>query len=347
MIISYFPPSKKNKEQTSLATNLLLHYPNTTITMAHPSQNHQMRFIPFDEREDENDISALAFQLASASAGGQRHGHPGAVPQSSYPGHPHHRPPHPHDSHPAMLVATPGLASGYYHPPSLNSGLASAIVAAEFQRQREASSAAQFAASRMNGMQPYILGFSNYGHHAPLPPSSTIYHQQPPQPQPQRSELSGMGFMVGGVSPPSPQSSLSAVAHSALAAQSTSSSSANTTLSSTAAVATLPVLVAGAPEDRTAATASTSSNPSTPNLTSTNTKSNKADRSPRVSTTVGPKRPRKPTPEWFGASTPLGVDEDKYYLSELQCVLRSEFVEAFGTTKVRLMSFCLYACKER
>jgi len=44
-------------------------------------------------------------------------------------------------------------------------------------------------------------------------------------------------------------------------------------------------------------------------------------------------RPELPPPRWYDASVPLGVNEDKYYLSELQCVLRSEFVEAFGTTQ--------------
>ena len=45
-------------------------------------------------------------------------------------------------------------------------------------------------------------------------------------------------------------------------------------------------------------------------------------------------RPELPPPRWYDASAPLGVAEDKFYLSELQCVLRSEFVEAFGTTQV-------------
>ena len=46
-------------------------------------------------------------------------------------------------------------------------------------------------------------------------------------------------------------------------------------------------------------------------------------------------RPELPPPKWYDASVPLGVEEDKYYLSELQCVLRRDFVEAFGTTQVR------------
>lgn len=48
-------------------------------------------------------------------------------------------------------------------------------------------------------------------------------------------------------------------------------------------------------------------------------------------------RPELPPPRWYDASVPLGVSEDRFYLSEMQCVLRSEFVEAFGTTHV---SFC-------
>lgn len=46
-------------------------------------------------------------------------------------------------------------------------------------------------------------------------------------------------------------------------------------------------------------------------------------------------RPELPPPKWYDTSVPLGVNEDMYYLSELQCVLRSDFVEAFGTTQVR------------
>lgn len=44
-----------------------------------------------------------------------------------------------------------------------------------------------------------------------------------------------------------------------------------------------------------------------------------------------------PPPKWYDVRHPLGVPEDKYYLSELQCVLRMEFVEAFGTDQVRSM----------
>lgn len=33
----------------------------------------------------------------------------------------------------------------------------------------------------------------------------------------------------------------------------------------------------------------------------------------------------------------LGVEEDKYYLSDLQCILRGEFIEAFGCGKVRTL----------
>ena len=38
--------------------------------------------------------------------------------------------------------------------------------------------------------------------------------------------------------------------------------------------------------------------------------------------------------KWHDASIMLGVEEDKLYLSGLQCLLRSEFVEAFGCKEV-------------
>ena len=37
---------------------------------------------------------------------------------------------------------------------------------------------------------------------------------------------------------------------------------------------------------------------------------------------------------WKRVRPPGGVKEDADHLSELQCVLRSEFVEVFGTTQV-------------
>ena len=43
-------------------------------------------------------------------------------------------------------------------------------------------------------------------------------------------------------------------------------------------------------------------------------------------------KPELPPPKFYASVVPLGVEDDKHYLSELQCVLRKEFVEAFGTT---------------
>ena len=40
--------------------------------------------------------------------------------------------------------------------------------------------------------------------------------------------------------------------------------------------------------------------------------------------------------KWQDASVKLGVEEDKLYLSGLQCLLRSEFIEAFGCKQVRV-----------
>lgn len=39
------------------------------------------------------------------------------------------------------------------------------------------------------------------------------------------------------------------------------------------------------------------------------------------------------TETWFTGCVPLGVDDDKYWLSELQVYLRSNFAEAFGATE--------------
>ena len=344
--------------------------------MAHYSQN-PLLYAYYDDPEGENEISSIALQLAAASAASAGHRQGGATqtqPQS-YPGqpssthHPHHHPPPTptHNSHhPAMLsaiVSTPGLPAGFYHhpaPPSLNSDLASAIVAAEYQRQRaaEASSAAQFAAARMNGMQPYILGFSNYGNHTPAPaPTAHLpaYHQPPHQHQHQHQHqqhladlgaYSGIGAMVvGGMSPLSPESSShSNVAHSATSVVHASSPPAPPSFTRTAIPVTAPLLsttaVVAASEPIAIADAAAVGGTTVPVSDPSTTNNAKGDKSgstppPRVRRS----RPELPTPEWFSASIPLGVDEDKYYLSELQCVLRSEFVEVFGTAEVRFVFF--------
>ena len=50
----------------------------------------------------------------------------------------------------------------------------------------------------------------------------------------------------------------------------------------------------------------------------------------------GSGRPEMPPPQWYASSLPLGLPEDRFYLSELQCLLRSDFIEVFGTTEVRV-----------
>lgn len=37
--------------------------------------------------------------------------------------------------------------------------------------------------------------------------------------------------------------------------------------------------------------------------------------------------------KWYSGSVPLGLEDDKYWLSELQVFLRSNFAEAFGATE--------------
>ncbi|KAL7498365.1 hypothetical protein ACHAWT_009413 [Skeletonema menzelii] len=47
----------------------------------------------------------------------------------------------------------------------------------------------------------------------------------------------------------------------------------------------------------------------------------------------GSGRPEMPPPKWYGSSMPLGLPDDRFYLSELQCLLRADFIEVFGTTE--------------
>ena len=37
--------------------------------------------------------------------------------------------------------------------------------------------------------------------------------------------------------------------------------------------------------------------------------------------------------EWYMGCVPLGLEDDKYWLSELQVYLRANFAEAFGATE--------------
>ena len=53
-----------------------------------------------------------------------------------------------------------------------------------------------------------------------------------------------------------------------------------------------------------------------------------------------------PPPRWYDKDVMLGVEEDKYYLSELQCVLRREFIEAFGTSQVSFSIMCFFRLYE-
>lgn len=52
----------------------------------------------------------------------------------------------------------------------------------------------------------------------------------------------------------------------------------------------------------------------------------------------GSGRPEMPPPQWYASCMPLGLADDQFYLSELQCLLRDEFVEVFGTTEVSVFS---------
>lgn len=43
--------------------------------------------------------------------------------------------------------------------------------------------------------------------------------------------------------------------------------------------------------------------------------------------------PGQPDQKWYSGCVPLGIEDDKYWLSELQVYLRSDFAEAFGATE--------------
>ena len=43
--------------------------------------------------------------------------------------------------------------------------------------------------------------------------------------------------------------------------------------------------------------------------------------------------PQLPVVKWYPGSVPLGLEEDKFWLSELQCYLRSNFAEVFAATE--------------
>jgi len=88
----------------------------------------------------------------------------------------------------------------------------------------------------------------------------------------------------------------------------------------------------------------TSSNSTTPNPTISSNNLNNININTNNNVPPAPRmpifsngRPELPPPRWYDASVPLGVSDDKYYLSELQCVLRQEFVETFGTTQTDIV----------
>ena len=172
----------------------------------------------------------------------------------------------------------------HHQPPNaFNSGLAAALAASEYQKQREASAAAHvFAAAQANGMQipPPFLPSSVVGAFPGFVGSmgNNSIKREASLPRP-----SQLGIKQGSVLP--------AIAHS--------------------------------PQHPT----KTYSDPST-----------LVPRTPIFSNS----KPELPPPKWYASVVPLGVDEDKHYLSELQCVLRNEFVEAFGTTQVS--SFIVNTC---
>lgn len=81
-----------------------------------------------------------------------------------------------------------------------------------------------------------------------------------------------------------------------------------------------------------------SSEPSVANIHSQGSSSMISEPTVHALVIFGSGRPEMPPPEWYTSWMSLGLEDDKYYLSELQCLLRNDFVEAFGTSEV---SVCL------
>jgi hypothetical protein len=77
-----------------------------------------------------------------------------------------------------------------------------------------------------------------------------------------------------------------------------------------------------------------SSDMSVPNISSQGSSSMIAPPTGHAQVIFGSGRPEMPPPEWYTSSMPLGLEEDKFYLSELQCLLRDDFIEVFGTSEV-------------
>ena len=179
-------------------------------------------------------------------------------------------------------------------------------------QRREAS-----AAAHTNGMQPFLLGFPNsYGQHLPTSNLTLPYDTQQQLPQgspsttPQSASpeaFSGRAEMVSATAPPGTSPQLTSPGSCSPSVATGSSSPDNTESPSPS---------------------------STPNFIMRNPGAGNAIVAPPRLPVFSNGRPELPPPKWYDASVPLGVDEDKHYLSELQCVLRSEFVEVFGTTQV-------------
>ena len=244
------------------------------------------------------------------------------------PGQPPFLPP---GHHPPPLVGPPGglplLAHhqpmpGFFQPAAAFGGnLAAAIAAAEYQQRADAAAAAQvFAAAQAHvnagmGHQPFLQGFPGFMPQSPMGGAAFMGGMG----------LGGLGG--GGVPPPPPSSSQSPIPNNnspVKAAGTTNNNEDGVPAASPKRIrpedasTNLPDVVHTATAgDGTGGCGDGSSGPLSPKL-------------PMFSNG----RPELPPPKWYDSDVPLGVAEDRYYLSELQCVLRSEFVEAFGTTQV-------------
>ena len=204
----------------------------------------------------------------------------------------------------------------------MNSGLAAAIAAAEYRKQREAAAAAHI----------FVAAHDNGHHGPPLPPhhprATLMFGSRevmiPPQQGPQAHQGMGKQGHFGGGEVQFSSSKYSARCLECFPEYNyifqlfiTQNPTANVNIN----ISTI--------------TTSTGNN-TTPVIP------------PRIPI-FSNGRPKLPPPRWYDASMPLGMNEDKYYLSKLQCVLMSEFRGAFGTTQMslplrRVREGCFFMC---
>jgi len=222
-------------------------------------------------------------------------------------------------------------------------GMDSASIYARQQQHAHAAAAAAYGYAPRGGAATH---YGAYGHHPPT--ASDIYSQHMAM-----TNMEQRAAAYGSVSQhqqaaahqqllaaSSPQSKLAPSSNSSVV-----TSPAGTTAPSTestpmqAHLQSSPVLSEIAPKSSPVSLSGIGGMPSTPMATPSSTLT-----TPRTTSTKKGKKSKKEPHEtteledlkiekWYSGCVPLGLDDDKYWLSELQVYLRANFAEAFGATE--------------